>query len=284
MRSMGMTVAGFIAFVILAAAFGQTIPTTTFDPLSGYVGTWIATNPFETTPFLILRLSAANGALTGTMSRFTVKSARNGEITWRALPYAAAEISDLKTSDSSLWFHWVGEPPLLGGEVKFVAEGTDVAYINIPISQEEANRIVANYRGLYSLSPTIELRREGAAASEHSPRRSKDWKEQLTAALINQAEFQYRFDHGIYGDYLTLMRSGQLGRTMAFNFTIVPIDLNSETEPFPEHVIRLVVSPDGAAYQLSIEWKLSGSCIASFLSDQTGVVTESHTGDCNPWN
>jgi hypothetical protein len=275
--------ASITAFVTLAAAFTQTKGAAAFGPLSAYVGTWIATNPGESTPFLVLTLSEANGALTGTMSSFTEGGAHNGTLIWRPLPYAETEISDLRISDSSLWFHWVGDPPLHGGDVKFVAEGTDVASINIPISEEEWNRIFANNWGLGGASPTIRLRREGAKNDEYPGNGSlKDWGESTAVLrLINQAEFQYKLDHGMYADYPTLLHSGRLERTKGLNFTAVPIDLRSEVDPFPGHMIRLKVSTDGSSYQISIEWKASADCDAALSSNQTGVATGSHTSECN---
>lgn len=267
--------------VTLAAALSQENGAAASDPLKAYVGTWVATNPGESTPFLILTLSEAGGVLTGTMSPFTVGGVRDRSIVWRPLPYADTQISDLRISDSSLSFYWIGDPPLHGGHVKFVAEGTEVASIDIPMPQEETSRIFADNPGLSRLSPTIPLRRKGATSSNYEQEvSSHDWGEQSTADLINQSEFQYKLDHGVYADYLTLLHSGQLERTKGFNFTGVLIDLGSETDPFPGHVIRLVVSSDGSSYQVSIEWKASADCGAALSTDQTGVVSESHTGEC----
>ena len=209
---MGTAFAVLTTSVTLAAALSQKNGVTAFDPLKAYVGTWVATNPGESAPFLVLRLREASGALTGTVSPFTVGGVRDRSIVWRPLPYADTQISDLRISDSSLSFHWIGDPPMHGGDVKFVAEGTDVAYINIPISQEEASRIFADNWGLGGLSPTIPLRREGAKSSKYRQKvPAHDWAEQSTTVLINQSEFQYKFDHGVYGDYLALLHSGQLG-------------------------------------------------------------------------
>lgn len=139
----------------------------------------------------------------------------------------------------------------------------------------------ADNRGLRELSPTIHLRREGATSGEYLQTVSPhDWKEESMTALVNQAEFQYKFDHGVYADYLTLLHTGQLGRTNGFNFIIAPIDLRSETDPAPGHVVRLMVSSDRSSYFLQIKWKVSADCSALYSSDQTGVMTESHTGEC----
>jgi len=272
--------ARLVTLVAFAAPPRQTIGTAASDPLSGYVGTWIATNTGETSPFLVLKLSEADGALTGTISRFTVKGLRNGQIAFKPLPQPVDQISYVKISDNGdLSFRWIGDPPFDAGDVEFVAEGTDVAYINdLPISQEAVGRVFVGYWGLGAFYPTVQLHREGTTSSEHQTV-SNDWEEDAAARLINQAEFLYKSHRGVYVDYPSLLRSGELEQSRD-NFTIVSLGFHSEADPFPGHVIRLVVPQDGAAYQLSIAWKPCASCSASLTSDQTGVVTERYTGDC----
>jgi hypothetical protein len=271
----GMLLLG-IALAAFASAAGQTVGTPMFDPLGGYVGTWVATNPGETSPFLILKLTEVGGALTGTMSRFTVGGQQEGHIIFRPLPEPADQISDFKISDGDLYFHWIGDTPFHGGDVLFTAQGTDVAHIMIPISGDEYDRIFADNWGLRGMGPVIELLREGTASWQAGPRESS---EEVARALLNRAEFLYKSDHGVYGDYSSLSHSGELEQS-THRLKFVPIDLGSETDPLPGYVIRLLVSQDSAAYHLSITSKPSGDCIASLTSDQTGVLTESHTGDC----
>jgi len=277
MLLMGIAFVGSIAWAAFASAAGQTSA-----PLRAYVGTWIATNNGDSSPFLVLNLSDVNGSLAGTISRFTVDGQRDGKIIYRALPQPPDQISDLEISSSGgdLSFHWTGDPPFQTGEVLFVAEGTAVAYINdLPISQNEVEKIFADNRGLSEFEPTIVLRRQGASSSEVQQVGRNSWKEVTAERLINQAEFRYKFDHDGYVDYSTLLRSDELAKSRS-HFTAVPIDLQSETEPFPGHLISLIVSKDGAAYRLSISWKPSASCRELLLSNQTGILVESGAGDC----
>ncbi len=223
-----------------------------------------------------------NGLLTGTISHFTIGGIRNGGPVWSPLTYAETPISDVNLSDSCLGFVWSGDPPFHGGDVKFVAEGTDVAYINIPMSEEEMKGIYADHWGLAGLSPTIPLHREGETENENLQQDSADdWKVTFTAKLVNEAEFQYRADHGVYADYMTLLHSGQLERTRGINWTIVPINLKSEIDPLPGHVIRVVVSPDGGSYRLSIMERTSAECPSGFFSDETGVIVKRQVGECS---
>lgn len=240
----------------------------------------VATNPGESAPFLVLRLSEAGGKLTGTMSHFKIGGVRHGDIIWSPLTFAESPISDLKLSDSSLWFVWSGAPPFHGGDMKFVAEGNDVAYLNFFVSSDEMGKIFADNPGLGGLTPTIQLHREGKVGGEERQKGSPDeWTVPFTARLINEAEFQYRFDHGVYADYSTLLRSGQLGRTSGLNWTVVPIDLQSETDPLLGYAIQLQLSPDGTSYQLSIVKKISADCKSTVFSDETGAIRRA-TADC----
>src|ERR1700733_9526712 len=143
---MAIAFAGLGSLTDFAASPRQTTGTGASDPLSGYIGTWIATNPGETSPFLVLKLSEAEGALTGTMSHFTAGAAHDGGITWRPLSYAADRLSYFKVGDSALSFKWIGDRPFDAEDVKFVAEGTDIAYVLLPISREEMERFVVDNR------------------------------------------------------------------------------------------------------------------------------------------
>jgi hypothetical protein len=215
------------------------------------------------------------------MSHFTNAGIHSGELLWSRFPYTATPVSDLKPGNSGFSFDWIGDPPLHGGEVKFIAEGTDVAYINIPISQDEGSRIFADHWGLGGLSPTIRLQRAGTGGSENLQGGSAWGSKQIaTARLITEAEFQYKADHGVYARYLNLLHSGQLQSTKESNWTIVPITLQSETDPLPGYVVHVMVSLDGGSYQLSIMEKASSDCSSAVFSDQTGVITEKHNGQC----
>jgi hypothetical protein len=262
---------GLLTYFALTIVIAQSRPAGKFDPLSTYVGTWVATNPGESAPFLVLRLSVVNAKLQGTMSHFKIGGVSNGELVLIPLTFAESPISDLTLSDSSLWFVWGGDAPFHGGKMKFIAEGTDVARLNLFMNPGEAEEIFAHNKGLRGLPPRIQLHREGTIVSQDEPREhAEDWKPLATVWLINEAEVQYRFDHDVYADYATLSNSGQLERTGGHNWTIVPINLQSKSEPLPGYVIRIDTPPQ--SYKLSIVGTTSENCAFELFSNETGVV------------
>jgi hypothetical protein len=262
---------GLATYFGLTVTLAQSRPAGKFDSLSTYVGTWVATNPGESAPFLVLRLSVVNGELQGTMSHFKIGGVRNGELVLNPLTFAESPISDLTLSDSSLWFVWDGDAPFYGGKMKFIAEGTNVARLNLFMNPGESEEIFAHNKGLRGLPPRIQLHREGTVVRRDQLRDpADDWKPLATIWLINEAEVQYRFDHGVYADYATLLDSGQLERTGGYNWTIVPVNLESKSEPLPGYVIRLDLSPE--SYKVSIVGKTSANCTFGLFSNETGVV------------
>jgi hypothetical protein len=108
---MGIVAGGIGAIVTMGPVLTQTNQAATFDPLATYIGTWVATNPNESTPFLILKLTEKRGKLSGTMSHFTLGVVRKGQFTWSPLTDAETPISDFNVTDSSLWFAWSGDAP-----------------------------------------------------------------------------------------------------------------------------------------------------------------------------
>ena len=86
--------------------------------------------------------------------------------------------------------------------------------------------------------------------AEGSPEK---WQVGRLVGLINTAEAQYKFAHGVYAAYATLLRSGPLKDTGGREFTVLPGNLQSETDPLPGYRFRLLVSPGGSSYQLSIQ-------------------------------
>jgi len=268
---------GLAMMVETGAASPQANRAATPDPLAAYAGTWTGESPGGT-PFVVLRLIEVDGKLTGTISHFQVGEVHDGKITWSPASGAEDPIADVRIWDSGISFLWSGDAAFAGGKVKFVAEGTGVADMNIPISADEVSRLYAEHWGLAELSPTIRLRRaEGPAFAEMAQDAARHWQAMFVARLINQAEFQYKFDHGVYAEYPALLSSGQLGRTKGLNWTVVPLDLKSESDPFPGHVIRLVVSAEGTGYGMSITPKAPTDCPFAITTDETGVI---HGRDC----
>jgi hypothetical protein len=278
----GMVAGGIAATITLAPALTQTNRASTFDPVSAFVGTWAATKPNENTPFLTLKLRESDGKLIGTMSHFKIGVVGTGRIVGSQVIAAESPISDLTVTEGELSFVWSGDPPLHGGQVGFVVQGTKVAYLLIPVSIEEMKKIMSDSPGASGFIPIIWMRRKPETGNEKQQESSAEkWEITTEASLINAAEFQYRFAHGIYADYSALLRSGELQKTGGRQFTLVPKNLQSATDPLPGYLLRLLVSPDGSSYQLSIQEKTPTDCAPGVFSDETGVIFDGHTLGCS---
>jgi hypothetical protein len=279
---MGMVAGGIAALITLAPSLTQTNRASTLDPLSAFVGTWTATKPNESTPFLTLKLRESDGKLIGTMSHFKIGVVGTGRIIGSQVMAAESPVSDLTVSEGELDFAWSGDPPLHGGHVGFVVQGTKVAYLLIPVSIEEMKKIMSDSSGASGFIPIIWMRRSPEAGNEKQQESSVEkWEITTEVSLINAAEFQYRFANGVYADYSTLLRSGQLQKTGGRQFTLVPKNLQSATDPLPGYLLRLLVPPDGSSYQFSIQQKTSADCASGVFSDETGVIFEGHTLGCS---
>jgi hypothetical protein len=280
---LGGILAGVIAAIVTQPpALAQTSRATTFDPLDAFVGTWAATNPNETIPFLVLKLKETDGKLIGTMSHFKIGVNRNGRITGSPLMTAESPVSNLTVLEGVVQFAWSGDSPMHGGQAELVVEGTKVARLLIPVSEEEVIKIMSDSPGARGFSPQIWMRRQPEAGSETQQEHSAEkWEIMVTAKLINDAEVQYKFKNGIYADYPTLVRTGQLQSMGERRTLLVPKNLNSETDPLPGYLLRLLVSPDGTSYQFSILEKTSADCAPGLYGDETGVIFVSHPEDCS---
>lgn len=261
----------------LGSASGETNQTSTYDPLKAFVGTWTAKNPDETKPYLFLKVSESHGKLTATISHFKMGVVGNGKIVGDPEMSGDSPLADLTVSSGDLEFVWVGDPPLYGGQAKFVLEGTEVACLLFNVSEEESHKMMAENHAR-GFSPVIWMRRLGdtAPASE-----AEAWRPTAMARLINTAEVQYRFTYGNYVDYPTLVRSGQLEKTASREFKFLPKDLKStESDPLSGYVFRLLVSPDRNSYQLSIWQKTEADCGRNLFSDERGFISEGRVLGC----
>src|SRR5208283_11431 len=195
-------------------------------------------------------------------------------------------IADLIIGDGDLRFVW-GEPPLDGDEAKFVLEGTKKGQVVIMVSPEQMRKIMADNPGASGFNPVIYVSREAETEDEkHTERSAEKWETRTMMGLINTAEAQYKFAHGVYANYATLLRSGQLKKAGGREFTLLPRNLQSETDPLPGFRLRLLISRDGSSYQLSIQERTT-DCGTGLFSDETGVIFEGHVLDarqsrCNP--
>jgi hypothetical protein len=275
----GIMALGCTSVFALRLASGQTNHASTYDPLKAFVGTWTAKNPNETKPYLFLKVSESHGKLTATISHFKMGVVGNGKIFGDPGMPGESSLADLTVSSGDLEFVWAGDPPLHGGQAKFVLEGTEVACLLISVSEEESLKMMADNHAR-GFNPIIWMRRLGDTApapnSEAEASRST-----AMAMLINTAEEQYRFTHGNYADYPTLVRSGQLEKTAGHEFTFLPRGLqSSETDALAGYVLRLLVSPDRNSYQLSIWEKTEADCGRNIFSDERGFISEGRVLGC----
>jgi hypothetical protein len=198
---------GIAAIVPLSSAIAKAARPSRFDPLEAFLGTWIATNPNEKTPLLILKLKESNGELNGTVSHFKIRGTAD-RIIASPLTTPESRLSGFMVWEGGISFVGVSDPSLHDGRMDMHFEGTKVAYLLIYPSTEEATRIIADNR-LNGFSPVIHLRREAEAGDarqqEKSPEKREVWS--LQTEIINAAEFQYRFNKGVFADYPTLVRS-----------------------------------------------------------------------------
>jgi hypothetical protein len=233
-----------------------------------------AKSPAENSPFLVLKLSESDGSLTGTISHFKIGVAPHGEVIGTPVATAESPLSDLTFWEGSVHFTWGGEPPLRGGNVVMLFDGTKRAHLLIPATPEEQHQVMVDDRasGFY---PIIFLRREAESGDKYQNVSDEKPKTQsFPATVINAAEFQNRFTGGVYVDYPTLVHSGQLGRA-GYKF---PVRLG--IDPFPNYAIEVVVSPDGSSYQLSVQEKSSTACASRAFSDETGVIFDGRPPGC----
>jgi hypothetical protein len=274
---LGVVVTGLTTFS--ASAVAQTNRPSAYDPLNAFVGTWTAKRPGETTPFLVLKLHESDSKLTGTMNHFKLAVIGNGTIVGNP-GIGESPVTELSVSNGDLWFVW-SEPPLAGDKAKFVLGGTKRGFLVILVPAEQAQRIVADNPRASGFNPVIYVSREEGTDTDNEKRTEgspEKWQVGNMAGLINTAEAQYKFAHGVYADYATLLRSGQLKDTGGREFTLLPRNFQSETDPLPGYRLRVLISQDGNSYQLSIQ-ETTTDCGTGLFSDETGVVFEGHALD-----
>lgn len=283
----------WVALVGCAMLFGassgatQTRSVARFDPLDAFVGTWVATNANEQTPYMILRVEERGGKLAGSMNRFRFAIGGKGMPVGREPAAGEVSLPDLKLYGGDIGFTWRVNPPFEGLQTQFVAEGTELAMLVFLVPGPAISRIMAENPGANAFNPVISLRRVSrnplhqptpGDVTSVPPWIPGDWQPPFMAQLINTAEVQYKMKHGVYGDYLTLLRSGQLEYTGNHDFTLTPGNLRrgralAESDPLPGYSFRLALSADKKAYRLSMRPKAMTTCRDDVMTDETGIVT-----------
>lgn len=266
--------------VLGGQSLAQANQASTNGPLKAFVGTWEARAPGEKTPFLVVNLHESNGKLSGTMSHFKIAVVGSGRVIGTPARPGESPIADLTVRNGDLSFVWGGDPPLRGGQCKFVIEGTQKASLIIFVTAQEMQEIMADNPGARGFNPVISVSREAETNFEERTEKSaQKWEAASMARLINTAEVQYEFANGSYANYATLLHSGQLKETGEREFTVLPGNWQSETNPLPGYRFRLLISADGSSYQLSIQER-TADCGTGLFSDETGIVFEGRASDC----
>lgn len=274
-----------ILIVRLAAlntpVLAQTNRVSAEDSLHAFVGTWIARTSGENVPFLVLKLREKNGKLSGTINQFKIAVTATGAIVGTQGMPGDSPIEDLGVSDGDLGFVWNSDARLRGDRVKFVLQGTKKAQLVIMVSAEQIRKVMADNPGAGGFNPVIYLNRELESENEKQAAApsEKSWEPGMMAALINTAEAQYKFATGVYADYPTLLQSGQLRETGGREFTALPGNLQSISDPLPGFRLHLLTSPNDGSYQLSIQEKAK-DCGVGFFTDETGVIFEGRPSGC----
>jgi hypothetical protein len=260
----------------------QTNPASSYDPLQAFVGTWTATNPNETAPYMSLKFEETNGQLTGTISHFKIAVARSGRLLGTLVDAGTSPIANIQVSHGDLDFVWAGAAPWPSGPAKFCIEGTSRARVIFLLNSDGMKQILAAYPGLGAMNPVILVSRESKSeAAPQASATSEKWIPEFMARLINTAEAQYKYEHGNYADYAMLVHSGQLADTDSREFKIQPeLFHSSEADPLPGYDFRLSLASDSKSYQLSIVEKAAMPCGTNLFSSETGLIFQGRPGDC----
>jgi hypothetical protein len=263
------------------SVLAQTNRVSTGDSLHAFVGTWIARTSGENVPFLVLKFREKNGKLSGTINQFKLAVTATGAIVGTQGTPGDSPIEDLSVSDGDLGFVWNSDARLRGDRVKFVLQGTKRAQLVIMVSAEQIRKIMGDNPGAGGFTPVIYLNRESESENEKqvASLSEKSWEPGMMAVLINTAEAQYKFATGAYGDYPTLLQSGQLKETGGREFTALPGNLQSINDPLPGFRVHLLTSANGSSYQLSIQEKAK-DCGVGLFTDETGVIFEGRPSSC----
>jgi hypothetical protein len=128
------------------------------------------------------------------------------------------------------------------------------------------------------------------AQKKNSPTLEDRQKEQHSLAInivraINAAEASYKKTHGSYAIWSTLFSNGDFTDTgtkwSSESFpTVAHAMYGSGPEIVPGWKLRLTVSKDGSAYDLSLEDVTEPKCGYAVMSDERGMIRQGRSVDC----
>ena len=122
-----------------------------------------------------------------------------------------------------------------------------------------------------------------AQASGHEHERGSIAVNLLRA--INTAEYDYRYKHGGFVDWATLVKSEDLKlsgmQAGAQNEPqLAGVQLSEGPKILPGWMLRLNLTPDGKGYDVMLEDKTDKKCGYAALTDERAIIRQSKTIDC----
>jgi hypothetical protein len=102
---------------------------------------------------------------------------------------------------------------------------------------------------------------------------------------INTAEYDYRYKHGGFVIWATLVKNEDLKlRGMEFAAQNEPklgsVSLSEGPEILPGWMLRLNLTPDGKGYDVMLQDKTDKTCGYAALTDERAIIRQSKTIDC----
>jgi hypothetical protein len=150
-----------------------------------------------------------------------------------------------------------------------------------------ANRkvaVIALFAGSLLALPGAEAQKKNSPTLQDRQREQRSLAINMVRA-INAAEANYKKTHGSYATWGTLFSNG--------DFTDTGTKWSSESYPTVAHAmygsgpeivpgwkLRLTVSKDGSAYDLSLEDVTDPKCGYAVMSDERGIVRQGKSVDC----
>jgi hypothetical protein len=142
----------------------------------------------------------------------------------------------------------------------------------------------------FALSSAFMLLSSPASAQKNSPGIQDRERERRSLAVnivraINTAEANYKKNHGTYATWDTFIANGDFSETgtkwSSESFpTVAHAMYGSGSEIVPGWKLRLQLSKDGNAYDLTLEDATDPKCNFAVFSDERGLIRQGKAIDC----